>query len=63
MNNFIGQSYINKSLCDKLINYFESSNKKFKGSFFMGSDLTPTYDPKKKETMEIVVAELHIKDI
>ena len=54
MNNFIGQSYINKNLCDKLINYFESNNKKFKGSFFMGSDLTPTYDPKKKETMEII---------
>ena len=34
--------------------------KKFKGSFFMGSDLTPTYDPKKKETMEIIFKQLYV---
>ncbi len=54
MNNFIGQSYINKSLCNNLIKYFESSNKKFRGTFYIGDGLIQDYDPKKKETTEIM---------
>lgn len=53
MNNFIGKSYVDKNLCDKLIHYFENNNKKFKGTFLVGSEDIEIYDPNKKQTMEI----------
>jgi len=51
MNNFIGQSYIDKNLCDELINYFENNDTKYKGTFFHGNE--SKYDPKLKETTEV----------
>lgn len=53
MTNFIGKSYIDKNLCDDLIDYFESSDKKFKGTFLIGKGYDEDYDPKKKDTTEI----------
>lgn len=53
MTNFIGKSYIDKNLCDDLIDYFESSDKKFKGTFLIGKGHDEDYDPKKKDTTEI----------
>ena len=48
MTNFIHKQMIDNKLCDKLIDYFESSKAKFKGT--TGTD---EYNPKYKETTEI----------
>ena len=39
---------IDKKLCDKLIKYFENSDKKFKGT-----TRPEIYDPKLKQTTEV----------
>ena len=48
MTNFIHKQMIDKKLCDKLIDYFESSEAKFKGT--TGPEI---YDPKLKQTTEV----------
>ena len=48
MTNFIHKQMIDKKICDKLIDYFEKSDKKFKGT--SGPEI---YDPKFKQTTEI----------
>ena len=52
MTDFIGKSYIDKNLCDELINYFENNNTKYRGTFFQGND--DVYDPKLQETTEVI---------
>ena len=49
IDNFIYKKFIDKNICDELINYYEKSSNKFKGTFGAEATQNPTF----KQSTEI----------
>ena len=56
-NNFIAGWYIDKNLCDNLINFFEKDNTKTDGKTYGGGSSTPKIDKKVKDSTDLDIAQ------